>query len=115
GAARNRSGQRYRPSTLRGYSRALEDRLYPALGATRLSDIRRGAVKQLVGKLQAEGLSASTIRNIVMPLRAIFRWAIDLELITVNPTIGLPLPTDGGGRQGLPAAAGRGRSPPAPA
>ena len=105
GAARNRSGQRYRPSTLRGYSRALEDRLYPPLGATRLSDIRRGALNQLVGKLQAEGLSASSIRNVVMPLRAIFRWAIDLELITVNPTIGLPLPTDGGRRERFATAA----------
>ena len=34
-----------------------------------------------------------------MPLRAIFRWALDLELITVNPTSGLAFPQDGGRRE----------------
>jgi integrase len=105
GAVRNRSGQHYRPSTLRGYEHALEDRLYPALGATRLREIRRGALNKLVGKLQAEGLSASTVRNILMPLRAIFRHAIDLELVTVNPTAGLALPQDRGRRERFATAA----------
>jgi integrase len=99
GAVRNRSGQRYRPSTLRGYAHALETRLYPALGSTRLSEIRRGTLNRLLGKLQAQGLSASTTRNILMPLRAIFRWALDLELIAVNPTSGLALPQDSGRRE----------------
>jgi integrase len=99
GAVRSRSGQRYRPSTLRGYEHALETRLYPALGSTRLSEIRRGTLNRLLGELQAQGLSASTTRNILMPLRAIFRWALDLELITVNPTSGLALPQDSGRRE----------------
>ena len=63
GGVRNRSGQRYRPSTLRGYEAALADRLYPALGATKLGEIRSGTLNHLVGKLQAEGLSASTVRT----------------------------------------------------
>ncbi len=105
GAVRNRSGQRYRPSTLRGYEHALETRLYPALGGTRLSDIRRGTLNRLLGKLQAQGLSASTTRNILMPLRAIFRWGLDLELINLNPTSGLALPHDGGRRERFATAA----------
>lgn len=105
GSLRNRSGQRYRPSTLRGYQQALEDRLYPALGATRLREIRRGTLNQLIGKLQAEGLSASTVRNILMPLRAIFRHAIDLELVAVNPTAGLVMPHDRGRRERFATAA----------
>ena len=105
GAVRNRSGQRYRPSTLRGYEHALTERLYPAVGATRLREIRRGTLNQLVGKLQAQGLSASTVRNILMPLRAIFRRAIDLELVAVNPTAGLALPQDGGRRERFATAA----------
>ena len=40
-----------------------------------------------------------------MPLRAIFRRAIDLELVTVNPTAGLALPQDGGRRERFATAA----------
>ena len=98
GTIQNRSRQAYRPSTLRGYKRALNDRLYPRMGATRLAEMRRGQLNQLVGELQAAGLSASTIRNVVMPLRAIYRWAMDLEQVAVNPTVGLSLPADRGRR-----------------
>ena len=88
----------------------LEARLYPALGSTRLSEIRRGTLNRLLGKLQAQGLSASSTRNIIMPLRAIFRWALDLELIAVNPTSGLALPQDSGRRERFATATELGRA-----
>jgi len=38
----NRSGERYKPSALRGYEQALRDRVLPALGASRVADIYGG-------------------------------------------------------------------------
>ena len=48
GVRRTRSGEVYRPSTLRGYRQALDDVLLPALGPKRLSEIRRGELHRLV-------------------------------------------------------------------
>ena len=61
----------------RGYEAALEDRIYPALGPVRLSSVQRRDVQRIVDELQAEGLSASTVANTIMPLRVIYRRAIE--------------------------------------
>jgi integrase len=105
GVARNRSGDTYKPSTLRGYERELRDRILPDLGAWRLSDIRRGDIQRLVERLQAKGLDASTIRNVIMPLRVVFRRAVALEDVAVNPTVGLELPAVRGRRDRIAAPA----------
>ena len=73
GSIRNRSGGRYKPSTLRGYERALRLRVLPALGDRRLSDVRRMDVQEVVDALLAEGAGPSTIRNTLDPLRSIYR------------------------------------------
>ena|SRR5215218_299208 len=75
GVVRTRSGERYKPSALRSYRNSLELRVLPALGQLRLSAVGRGAVQELVDRLLAEGLAASTVRNSVLPLRAIYRRA----------------------------------------
>jgi integrase len=100
GAIRTRSGSAYKPSALRGYEQALRLRVLPDLGGARLSAITRSDLQRLVGRLQAQELSASTIRNTLLPLRTIFR---DAELLTdggvpTNPTTGLRLPAVRGGR-----------------
>ena len=46
----------------------------------------------------AEGLSPSTVRNAIMPLRAIYRRAKARSEIHVNPTVGLDLPAYRGRR-----------------
>ena len=51
GTVRNRSGDRYKPSALRGYERSLRLRVIPALGHARLADVTRGDVQALVDKL----------------------------------------------------------------
>jgi hypothetical protein len=51
GAVRNRSGDVYKPSALRGYEQALRLRVLPALGAIRLDEIRRGDIQALVDRL----------------------------------------------------------------
>ena len=98
GAIRNRSGDRYKPSAVRGYSAALRDRILPDLGALRLSEVRRPHVQDLADRLLAEGLNPSTIRNALMPLRAIYRRAVARGEVAVNPTTRLELPAVRGRR-----------------
>ncbi len=92
GTIRNRSGDRYKPSVIRTYEIALRRRIVPALGPYKLSDVRRTDVQDLVDELLAEGTHASTIRNTLMPLRAIYRRHIARGDIAVNPTAQLELP-----------------------
>ncbi|CAN5131264.1 site-specific integrase [soil metagenome] len=98
GTIRNRSGDVFKPATLRGYEQALRDRILPELGARRLAGISRRDVLDLVERLQAEGRDPSTIRNAVAPLRVIYRRALDRGDVAINPTIGLKLPAVRGKR-----------------
>ncbi|MDA0163151.1 site-specific integrase [Solirubrobacter ginsenosidimutans] len=91
GTVRNRSGDQYKPSVLRGYEQALRDRIYPDLGGAKLSEITRQDVQTVVDSLDETGLSASTVRNALLPLRAICRRALARGQITANPTTGLEL------------------------
>ena len=70
GAIRNRSGDRYKPSSLRDYERNMRLRLLPELGAVRLSELRRPDLQELADGLLAAGLDPSTIRSTFLPLRA---------------------------------------------
>jgi integrase len=100
GTIRDRTGRAYKPSTLRGYERALKGRIVPRLGAHRLSDIAAIDLQDLADELLAEGLDPSTIRNAIMPLRAIYRRACRPGgEVAVNPTRGLELPTPQGRRE----------------
>jgi integrase len=98
GVALGRGDKRYKPSTLRGYRRCLEVEVFPEIGGTRMDEVTRGDLNKLVQRLASRGLAASTIRNIVIPLRALYRHAIDLEQITVNPTKGMRVPAGSGSR-----------------
>jgi integrase len=98
GLVRNRSGRPFKPSTLRGYRRALALRAYPTLGDMRLSDIRRRDLQRLADGLMAAGQSASTVRNAIDPIRSIYRRAVRDEEVPVNPTHDLELPADDGRR-----------------
>jgi integrase len=99
GVVRTRSGERYKPSALRAYEQALRGKLLPELGKMRLSSITRGDVQDLADALVAEGLSASTVRNSLLPLRAVYRRALARQELFVNPTRGLTLPAVVGRRE----------------
>jgi integrase len=92
GTIRNRSGDRFKPSTLRGYESALRLHLLPTLGGLRLSDLERNDLQDLVDRMLGQGADPSTIRNALMPLRAICGRAVSRADIAVNPTGGLRLP-----------------------
>lgn len=70
GTIRNRSGNRYKPATLRGYRQALEDHVLPVLGETRLNGLTTSDIQEVVDRWQATGQAPSTIRNSVKPLQA---------------------------------------------
>lgn len=105
GAIRNRSGDEYKPSVVRGYDQALRDYVLPVLGRRRLSELRRLDVQELVDALVAEGLGASTVRNALMPLRVVCRRALARGDIHVNPTLGLELPAMRGRRDRIASPA----------
>jgi len=57
-----------------------------------------------VSRWLKEGLTASTIRNTLMPLRAIYKRALALDEVAVNPTAGLQLPAVRGRRERFASA-----------
>ncbi len=98
GGIRNRSGDRYKPSTLRGYEQALREYVYPALGSAKVQDVRAGDVQRLVDELVGRDLGPSTVRNALLPLRALCRRALRQGDINANPTAGVEIPAVRGRR-----------------
>ncbi len=96
GTIRSRSGDAYKPSTIRSYELALrgghlgEGGLMREFGSTRLSALTLEDAQAYADRLLAAGAEPSTIRNSIMPLRVICRWR--RADVPVNPTIGLSLP-----------------------
>lgn len=98
GRVRDRSGHSYKPATLREYARVLRLRVLTEFGSVQLSAVTRGALQNFVDQMLASDLAASTIRNTVNPLQAIYRHAARRELVAVNPTRELELPVARGRR-----------------
>jgi integrase len=99
GRVRTRSGDRYKPSAIRSYEAALRDHIVPRLGRTRLADVQHRDVQRIADDLLAEGRDPSTIRNALMPLRVIFRRAVEDGDLAVNPCAHLRLPAVRGRRE----------------
>lgn len=98
GVIRTRAGDAYKPSALRSYEASLLKRVLPDLGAAKLSAITRLDLQDFADRLLAEGLDPSTVRNHLMPLRAIYRRALNRGEVAINPTAGLELPAARGRR-----------------
>src|SRR6266851_4512721 len=88
---RTRSKRFPKPSAVRSYEAALRDHVVPRLGATRLGDVQRRDVQRIADDLLAQGRDPSTIRNALMPLRVIFRRAVEDGDVAVNPCTHLRL------------------------
>jgi integrase len=102
---RTRSGDAYKPSAIRSYEQSLRTHVLPELGRLRLSAITRATIQDLVDDLVARGAAPSTVRNAVLPLRAIYRRAVARTDVLVNPTEGLTLPAVRGRRERIARAA----------
>jgi integrase len=98
GVVRNRSGDTYKPSVIRGYRQALNDYVLPDLGGMKLTDVRRGDLQALADRLFAAKLNPSTIRNTFLPVRVIYRRAVRDGDVAVNPATLLELPAHRGRR-----------------
>jgi integrase len=98
GTVLTRSGDRYKPSAIRGYESSFKQRIVPELGAHKLSAITRVDLQDFADRLNAKGLDPSTVRNTLMPLRAIYKRAMERGEVAVNPTAGLRLPAVRGKR-----------------
>jgi len=59
------------------------------------------AIQDHVDRLTARGLAPSTVRNSILPLRAIFRRAIARSQVVQNPTLELALPAVRGRRRSV--------------
>jgi integrase len=92
GVVRTRSGEPFKPSALRAYEQVLRARVLPKLGHMRLSSLTRNVLQDFADELIADGLAPSTVRNSVLPLRAIYRRAVARAEVLVNPTHGLTMP-----------------------
>jgi integrase len=101
---RTRSGDRYKPSALRGYEAALNRQVLPELGVRKLADLSRLDIQDFADRLLAAGLDPSSVRNALMPLRAVCRRAVARGELAVNPTAGIELPAVRGRRERFASA-----------
>ncbi len=69
GTIRNRSGDRYKPSAIRGYEQGMRLRVLPEFGAVRLADLTRPDLQDFADGPLAEGFSASTIQVALLAAR----------------------------------------------
>ncbi len=94
-----RSKEPYKPQTIRNYERALRLHVLPVLGSRKLSDIEQEDLQEYVNTLISSGTGAGLIHSAICPVRSIFRQALKQKDIAVNPTTGLELPANDGGRE----------------
>ncbi len=92
GTVRNRSGDRYKPSSIRGYAQGMRRRVLPEFGSVRLADLDRVELQRFVHHLLEQGLAPPTIEVTLLPVRAIYRQALERGEIVVNPCDKLRLP-----------------------
>lgn len=104
GQLRDRSGHEYKPATLREYARVLRLRVLPEFGSVCLGEVTRADLQSFVDQMLAEQLSASTIRNTMNPLQAIYRHAVRREVVAANPTRDVDLPAARGRRERIATA-----------
>jgi integrase len=104
GLVRTRSGTPYKPSALRSYQRDLRRRVLPAFADVRLSSLTRNEIQDFADRMVGEGCAPSTVRNAVLPLRAIYRRALDRGEVGMNPTLRLSLPALRPRRERVPRA-----------
>jgi integrase len=105
GSIRTRSGRDYKPSVIRSYEIAVRTKINPQLGSRRLSALTRNTLQDLIEHLVAAGYSPNSVRNALMPLRAVFRRAVARGEVPANPTRGLEFPVNRPGRDRVVAPA----------
>jgi integrase len=78
-----------KPTEVRSKKIIFENHLKPAFGSMALDEIGVGEIARFKAKLVAGGLGEKRINNILVVLSKALRYALDCELITKVPKIGL--------------------------
>lgn len=94
GHERNRSGDPYKPSAIRGYRDTLRLRVLPALGHVRVRELTTRDVQRWVDGLceRQPPLAPATIDVAVTALKAYYRRAVVRGEVPTNPTVGILKP-----------------------
>ncbi len=98
GTVRSRSGRTFKPSVIASYESSLVQHIYPEMGPRRLASVRRSHIQAFADRLatreDGKARAASTIKNVLMPLRVILRQAMkDPDSgVTTNPITTVDLP-----------------------
>jgi integrase len=99
GTVRPKGRATYKPATVRSYRQQLRAYVEPAtLAAMKVGEVRRSDVQAFADELLGAGLAAGTVSNVLNPLQALYRRAIDRDELAYNPTLGVDLPAPGDGR-----------------
>ncbi len=77
--------RKVKPSTRKGYESVLNTHILPLLGDVTLTEVVPLQIEEFLRKKADQGLSAKTIRNIVVLLKGIFSLAEDNDLIEKTP------------------------------
>jgi integrase len=99
GEIRNKRRQVFKPAVLRQYESTLKLHVLPELGDRRLSDIEAGDLLDLKEQLLGTGMADSTVRNVFVPLMALYRRAVKNGDVSINPALDLDLPSGDGRRE----------------
>ncbi len=93
GTVRPKGRERYKPNTTRSYERALRVHIAQSpVAGIKVAEVRRRDLQDLADELLATGLSAGTVSNVLNPIQAFYRWAIDRDELTYNPSERIDLP-----------------------
>jgi hypothetical protein len=87
-----KSRQPYKPSVIRDYSDRLEQHIVPSFGPYRLDELQSADIERVCFGWLAKGKAPSTVHGRLMPLRAIYRRALRLRQLSVNPMDAVELP-----------------------
>jgi integrase len=72
-------------STYQEYRAALENHVYPLFGSKPFTKVNRGMIRELITAMKKAGLSQSTVRNIMAPVRGMYNQAMDDGAAHQNP------------------------------
>ncbi len=93
GTIRPKGRERYKPNTIRSYERALRVHIAPTgVGRVKVVDVRRRDLQALADELLGTGLSTGTVSNVLNPIQAFYRRALDRDELIYNPSERIDLP-----------------------
>lgn len=81
-----------KPKTFASYESLLRSRVLPALGRRQLSSLKPSDVQAWINKMQAEGLSASRVRQAHVLLKQMLDAALRDRMLGMNAALGVKLP-----------------------